>query len=257
MLILGNGPSLSQSLKELGFLDRHKTVCVNYFPATEDFTKIKPAFFVVSAPELWLNGVEEVYVQMRKDIISSLITKTSWPLEIFIAKEAAKHPDWRMLTAKNSMIKVVWYNIQPAEGFRWFRHVFFNAQWGMPRPHNVLIPAIMLGIRSGFSNIYLLGADHSWLPQITVDDQNTVLINQKHFYDADKSRPDVMRKLGSGSRKLHEVLQKFQYTFESYFVIQEYANSRKTRIINATPGSFIDAFERINTEELRLRLGNS
>ena len=41
-------------------------------------------------------------------------------------------------------------------------------------PHNVLIPSIAIGLRLPFKKIYLAGADHSWLPEITVTDDNEV-----------------------------------------------------------------------------------
>ncbi|HRE73129.1 MAG TPA: hypothetical protein PK637_04670 [Flavobacteriales bacterium] len=254
LLLLGNGPSLSNSMNQLGdSLGRIKTMCVNLFPTTPDFKRVKPSYFVVSAPEFWLENVDPVYLESRSSILRALRDDTSWPLEVFIPWEARRFKEWVQLPSKNPNITVTWYNIHPAEGFRWFRHWAFRMQLGMPRPHNVLIPSMMVAIAKGIREVYVVGADHSWLPQITVDEQNVVLVNQKHFYDSETSRPEIMRKLGTGRRTLAEVLQKFQYTFASYFLIRHYAESRGVRILNATPGSFIDAFDRISTEELRER----
>jgi hypothetical protein len=72
-----------------------------------------------------------------------------------------------------------------------------------------------------------------------------VLINQKHFYDAETSKSEPMHKGGKGERRLHEVLLKFYYSFRSYYMLNGYARKRGAKIINVTPNSFIDAFERL------------
>ena len=85
--------------------------------------------------------------------------------------------------------------------------------WGMPRPHNVLIPSIILSMRMGFKKIYLAGADHSWLKEIFVSEDNEVFLTQKHFYDEKKAEARTMDKLGKGSRKLsnEELLNRDYY----------------------------------------------
>ena len=121
--------------------------------------------------------------------------------------------------------------------------------WGIPRPHNVLIPAILNIINTGYKKIYLIGADHSWLPLISVNDQNIALVNQQHFYDESENNSEFMHR-ESRPRRLHEVLEKLMFAFRSYFDLKDYANSRDVKIYNCTPGSFIDAFERKNLNEI-------
>ena len=100
----------------------------------------------------------------------------------------------------------------------------------------------------------MAGADHSWLQEIFVDDDNEVLLSQKHFYDKqaakqkhyrDMSVAQPMYRGGSAqSRKLHEVLEKFYYTFRSYWTLRKYAESKAIEVINITPNSYIDAFKK-------------
>lgn len=111
----------------------------------------------------------------------------------------------------------------------------------MPRPHNVIIPSLMCGIWMGYKNIGLLGAEHSWLPTITVNDNNQVLLNHQHFYD-DGAKVNVMTYEGRRTRKLHEVLEKFYFSFRSYWIIQSFAEKQGVKITNFTPNSYIDAF---------------
>jgi hypothetical protein len=57
-------------------------------------------------------------------------------------------------------------------------------------------------------------------------------------------------KRGVGQRNMPELLTKFVTAFSGYFVLNKYAKSRGVSIFNATPGSFIDAFERIDLKTL-------
>ena len=113
---------------------------------------------------------------------------------------------------------------------------------------------MILGINLGFKKIFVAGADHSWLKELFVTELNEVLLSQKHFYDKEtlneetdknKPTPKPMYLGGTGqTRKLHEVLLKFYYSFRSYWDIKNYAEALSVSILNITPGSYIDAFER-------------
>ena len=45
------------------------------------------------------------------------------------------------------------------------------------------------------------------------------------------------------------ILQSFYVAFRSYFTIARYASHRSVKIFNITPGSFIDAFPRLNIDK--------
>lgn len=243
-LILANGPSLNSSIENHGSFILDKILfCVNFFPSTPLYEKLKPSYHIISAPELWRSDATPAYLEHSRKLYAEIAEKTTWYLTILIPYEAKKFTAWQQNVRKNKNINIIYYNVIPVEGPRWFIHFLFKNNFGMPRPHNVLIPSLMLSINLGFKNIYIWGADHSWLPEISVDDNNRVLINQKHFYDESTSKPLPMNKL-RGERKLYEVLTKFVYSFHGYFIIKEFASKQGVKILNATPKSFIDAFER-------------
>ncbi|HOU98698.1 MAG TPA: hypothetical protein PLP65_07605 [Bacteroidales bacterium] len=247
-LILANGPSLNNLIeKHTLFMQGKELVCVNFFPNTPYYTIYKPAFHVISAPELWRSDAMPIYLNLSKELFENIAQKTTWDLTLFIPFEAKKFKTWQTPLKNNKRIHITYYNPTPIEGYFWFCKKIFDWQWGMPRPHNVLIPSLMLAIKKGFKNIYVWGADHSWLKEISVDDNNQVLVNQKHFYDENTSKPQPMNKL-KGTRRLHEVLIKFVHAFKGYFDINQYAIKRGVNIFNATPHSYIDAFKRIKME---------
>ena len=102
-----------------------------------------------------------------------------------------------------------------------------------------------MGLRLPFKKIYLAGADHSWLPEITVTEDNVVLMHQKHFYDQNKSQADTVKQENLNSARLHTILYHMHVAFKSYFILEAYARRLGKEIINVTPGSYIDAFKRM------------
>jgi len=244
-LILGNGPSLKSLIRNnYEFLKNKDLFCVNYFPLTSLYEELRPKYFITSAPELWRDDLNSNYIDESKKLFETIKNKTNWELSIFIPFEAKKYKTWKKFIEENKAIKINYYNVTYVDGFYWFREIMYKYQLGMPRVQNVLIPAIMIAIRLGYKNIYLWGADHSWLSEIKVDENNNVLVCQKHFYDEESATYQKMRKL-NGTRKLHEVLYKFMHTFKSYHYIEEFASKNNINIYNATPNSYIDAFKRI------------
>lgn len=244
-LILGNGPSLHKSTTEnKDSLNKMTILSVNYFAETSLFNILKPSLYVVNAPEMWLNDVDKVYVDKSEKLFKTIAEETHWHMDFFIPYMAKKFTRWQKILSHNENIRINYFNSTPIEGFRWFRYFSYNRYLGMPRPHNVLIPSLILCLSLKFKKIYLFGADHSWMKDIYVTEDNEVLLNQKHFYDKDTSKAKPMHHLGKGNRKMHEVLQKFVHAFQGYFEINDYSIYRGQEIFNCTEGSYIDAFKR-------------
>ncbi len=246
LFILGNGPSLKHQLPLLESKFRNSSILsVNGFPLSDLFEKIKPNYFIVCSPGFYRNDAVDYNVEVRKNIIKGLVEKTTWPIVFFIPAASRKNKQFTDYINSNQNITLQYYNTTPAEGLKSLKHLFYNMGLGSPRPHNVLIPSILQAINAGYKKIYLLGADHSWLPELSVNDNNEVLLNQKHFYDEHSSTAKQMHKQeGRGNRKIHEVLHKFMLSFNAYHELNEYASTKDSTIINLTEGSFIDAFEK-------------
>ncbi len=250
VVILGNGPSFKKMVQEhRSFINTRDIFCVNHFPSTEYYEAMQPKFYITSAPDLWLDDIDTYFVDQSNRLFNTMAEKTTWPLIFYIPFEAGKFNRWKNILARNPNIEIRYYNNTPIEGWKWFRHFCFDAGWGMPRPHNVMIPSLMVTLNMGYKTIYLWGADHSWLSEISINDQNQVLINQKHFYDEQTSVGKPLDKRGVGSRNLPELLTKFVHAFNGYFVIKKYAQSRQATIWNNTPNSFIDAFDRMDLSD--------
>jgi len=246
LVILGNGPSLNGFLnQQFDFLQDKTAMAVNHFADSDIFEQIKPEYYLINVPEFWTDNVDNDVLAKRNKLINNLIDKTSWSMNLILGTGARQSDIWQSIAVKNKNIRLFYINPTPVEGFRPFRYFCYRKNCGMPRPHNVLIPALISAVNMQFKNIYIAGADHSWLSEIFVADDNTVYLTQRHFYDELTARPDVMKKMGKNKRKLHEILHKFMLSFKAYFDINDYAKSRKSTIYNITKDSYIDAFERL------------
>lgn len=245
LIVLGNGPSLSESIENgAEFLKNKDLVCVNWFPLSSLFERLKPTTYITAAPELWINNLDGEYVKKRDALFKEIGKKTNWPLRFYIPFSARKSGSWKSLISGNSNIEIIYFNETGVEGFKCLKFWFFKKNLAMPRPHNVLIPAIFNGINLGYRNIYLWGAENNQFLEMSVDDNNNALMSHKHFYDSATAKPRIMKKKGHGKRHVHEILHKFMLSFEGYHILKEYARSRGVKVINKTPASMIDAFDR-------------
>lgn len=252
-VILGNGPSLNLSLKQSNSFFKGKDLfAVNFFWKTQHFEILKPRYYLILSTSYWAEGLIDQNDEGRKETFRQIAAITTWEMTLFVPAIAIKKTAWRKELDQNKNIKIAYLNITPIEGFQNFCFYTFKKNWGMPRPHNVLIANIKVAIELKYENVYLLGADHSWMKEIFVTDDNRVYLTQKHFYDEQTAKADVMYYgTQNESRNIAQVLEKFVHSFNSYYLLHDYANKSGVKIFNATKGSFIDAFQRIDLNKTR------
>ncbi len=239
LVILANGPSLNTTVKEHPtFLQGKTLLAVNFCAVSDLFTELKPQLYLLADPLFW------ILPESREKVFGALTSKTDWPLTLLMPMRAYTDKLWQDMIRKNPHITVVKYNTTPIEGYHWFCNRIYRSGLGVPRPHNVLIPSIAISLRMPFEKVYLTGADHSWLPEISVTDENEVLMNQKHFYDQKGSQARTVKKENLKSAPLYTILHHMSVAFKSYFTLRDFADFQHKEVINVTPGSYIDAFRR-------------
>jgi len=245
-IILGNGPSLSSFLtKKINFLKDKDSFAVNFFWKSEYFEVVKPKYYVILSTNYWTNGKIDLNDEGRKETFNNIARKTYWNMILFVPIIARKDKAWRKELDLNKNISIEYLNITPVEGFEEFSFFCFKKNLGMPRPHNVLVACVKASIDLKYENVFVAGADHSWLQDIYVADNNEVYLTQKHFYDELNAKAEVMYQgITNKKRNLAQVLTKFVHSFNSYYILNSYAKKNNVKIINVTEGSFIDAFER-------------
>lgn len=232
LIILGNGPSLNSTIENHAeALSNAPLLAVNFAANTPVFSELKPDYYVLADPHFFENQNDANVAKLI-----SAINAVNWPMTLFLPCKA-KSP------ISNPYVKVERFPMTAVEGSQKLENWAFSARRAMPRPRNVLIPSIMIAIWLGFSEIYITGADHSWLTSVSVTDNNQVVSLQPHFYkdnDHELSRIKVVQM----NLKLHELLMHWHIAFRSYHSVQRWAEKIGVKIFNATPNSFIDAFPR-------------
>ena len=235
LIILGNGPSLRENIdNDLELLKQSDCMAVNFAANTSEFFAIKPRYYVLADPHFFQNTTDS-----NVKMLSENLQQVDWPMTLFVPVQSLKIVKERL--APSIIVKD--FNMVAVEGPGWFRNLLFKMRLGMPRPRNVLIPSLMIGIWMGYQKIYILGADHSWLRTLTVDDNNKVVSVQPHFYKENPKEIERITKVYD-ARKLHEILESMTIAFRSYHTIRDFADCRNISITNCTPHSYIDAFAR-------------
>ncbi len=235
LIVLGNGPSLNDTIaNHAETLGKYPKLAVNFAANAPQFQELRPEFYVLADPHFF-TATEDENVKKLLENINAIDS----PMTLFLPAAYKK----RRLPFSNPLLRVEWFNAVGAEGFEWLENLLFGAKLAMPRPRNVLIPSIMIGVWLGFKEIYVCGADHSWMQTISVNENNEVVTIQPHFYKEDSRESARVVSAYKGYR-LHQIVHSFYVAFRSYFPIARFASKCGINIYNSTPGSFIDAFPR-------------
>lgn len=240
LIVMGNGPSLRQTMADNADLLRHsKTLAVNFAANTPEFSDLKPAIYVLADPHFFKTETDGKSADPNVVKLWDQLTAVDWPMTLYVPC-GIKIP---VFIEKNTDISVKRFNMTPGEGLASPIHWLYRKGLAMPRPRNVLIASIMVALRDGYRDIAIVGADHTWSRDLKVDDLNHVVSVQKHFYEDSKKEEERVYQEYTGYH-LHDILDSLRIAFRSYHQIVAYADKIGAHIVNCTPGSFIDAFPR-------------
>jgi hypothetical protein len=241
-IVLGSGPSLKDTWAERGREERTTYVAVNTFVFSEFFESLRPEYYVILDPGMWLADAE-----LTRKTLALLQQKTNWNMTLLVPFSAANTPFIQTLK-KHSFVNVVFINYVVFKGFPDVAHYFFRKNRAMPQSQNVLVAALFLATNIGYKEIELWGADHDWHKTLVVDENNTVCVKQIHFYEQEQEVKYVPFYKGLHVKetfRMDEIFFAWAKVFHGYHVVRNYAQSCGTAIRNATPGSFVDAFDRM------------
>lgn len=236
LVVMGNGPSLRQTLDTKGdWLRANDLLAVNFAANTPEYFELRPSLYVLADGHFFAGYHTDANVKKLWENLA----KTDWNMTLWVAAPQAK----KIPVTLPGNITIKKFNLTPGDGSGRFLHRIYDAGLAMPRPRNVLIPSIMAGIREGYREIYLCGADHTWTKTLSVDEENHVISIQPHFYKDNEKEHTRVSSVYQGLH-MHDVLGSMTIAFRSYFGVKAYADAKGVKIYNATPGSFIDAFPR-------------
>lgn len=243
--ILGNGPSLSDSLKNnINFIKKSDFIVVNNFCKTKYFSELKPKFYLISDPNNLINVFElsDFLKQETLDMIKCF-QNVNWQMTFFLPDYAIKGDLYKSLL-NNKNITILLYNTKNL----FLPSLPLYKKWNLnliaPPSQTVLNTALYIGIYNQYKDIYIFGADTSWIELLKVDQKtNLIYTIDKHFYGEEKRilYSDIYGKIPS---KLYEELDSISKALKSYWELKDYAQYNGTNVYNSSAYSLIDAFER-------------
>lgn len=244
-VILGNGPSLRQTLdKHLPYLSQTTNFAVNGMVLSPHYESLQPAYYLLVAPEFYLPQTTVFHQEVRQKIFQNIADRTHWKMTVVMNAMGKNSPVVKDLFAQHPHVQLRFMNLTPIEGYSWLRFWAYRNNIGSVRPHNVLLPSILLALNLGYKKISLVGADHSWHEEVRIDPQNnTMTVNHEHFYDA-RQQTGVMYQLSGATYYIHDFFRKIYLAFSGYHELKQYATAQKASITNCSEKSYIDAFER-------------
>ena len=246
--ILGNGPSLKESLSEqFDFIKQTEIVCVNNFAHADIFTQLRPQDYVISDPNYFVFTEQTTDRDDIRRTLSVFLEQVDWPMTLYVPHFAKGSFLLGKIEQGNPKITVVYFNYTVVRGFQGLVYWLYAKGLGMPQAQTVIIAALALMINRKFDTIYLYGADTSWHEEIRLNDQNQLLIKQIHFYDKPKDishQPVYSDAQRQRTFSMASQFLSFHKVFRGYEVLRDYADHQGVRIVNASAKSYIDAFER-------------
>lgn len=253
--ILVNGPSLKKDLEDYDKGINHfdeNSFMVNLSPLDPHFFQIKPKHFLLSDP-IFYQDFEQKKEQVRR-MYDLLEEKVDWDMYLYIdffhEWENDKLIEYSHIS--NPHIHFVKLN-------RWhcsklvpsIRHRLYKKGWFMPEDGTIANVAVYVALIEGYKEIELYGADHSMFLELAVNDNNELCSLDSHFYESGKPKMHVLKDCTTSEDRVfrvHEFLYIVYVMFYSHNLLRQFADYMGAKVINCTPGSMIDSYERKMTE---------
>ena len=246
-IVIGNGPSLSETLREdINFFKGKATACVNEFAMSEYFGIIKPDFYFFFDLAYWVKNLSDRNRYLMEKDFESIKEKVTWPM-IIVMPSCAKRWNWFMdLPKLNKNVKFCYINGTVVNCSKSLSNLLYSKNLAIPRVQTVLVAALFLAINMGYRKIFLVGADHSWHEDVLLDEDNKLYVKDEHFYFEEKQplNPVPKNPEETEALKIHEFFRGLSLVFEGHQEIAEYAKFMGAKVYNASKKTYIDAFER-------------
>lgn len=251
--VLGNGPSLSTLLEEsLHILNGRSVMCMNDFPQSHWFKKIKPAFYVATDPVYWSETTSERLKQRYREYAETFAKVVTWPLVIFLPVAAKRSNVFDALPSRNVNVTICYVNTTQVTAPSWLSQFLWRKNLAMPTMQTILVAAIYLALNLGFKTVYIAGADNSWHEDIFVDQDNILKVRYARFHEKNNQEAAPFTQ-DSAERDPYDMSGFFGWLaqiFHGYHELHDYAKNIGSRVLNTSPKSYIDAFSRISLKDV-------
>lgn len=244
MVLLANGPSLNEVLSRIQSdeIFKEKDFCVvNYIADADVYEKIMPKYYVLSDPQFFQEDHKSYY--KAKALYEHMQRKTTWKMNLYVQYCYYKLIDWKIVL-NNENIKVIPFHSTLYNGFESIRFPLYKRGLGNGEFGTVIQNAIYISITLGYKKLHLYGVDHNFFDGLTVNNNNQLCHEYAHYYDKSKTELKPVTISDGEALKTYEFLEWYAKLFKGHHVLNRYAVYMGCQIINHTPNSLIDAYER-------------
>ena len=242
IIIIGNGPSLNESLAlyKDKILSCDK-IAVNHFASTDLFEDLKPNLYVLVDPKWFVD--EKEMENIIKLTLTNIVNKTKWPLHLFIPSSSKSAPALSIL-GKNTNISIGFFQTENQNVYSMTKYEAWDKNLLSTPSRNVLQTSLYLSLFWNYKEIYLIGADFSFIEGVHIDQNtNELYMIEPHFYREKSVGQEDERRL-KDNLKLHEKLARMAETYSVFEELADYALHKKAKVYNASEFSWIDSFPR-------------
>lgn len=248
LCLLGNGPSFSLIEKHINEFNEFDFCAVNLSVNTDLFFTLKPKMLVMVDMIFW----KQPELDKLKCFWEN-IQRINWDIQIFIPYNFPSEMKNKLV--KNRNITVCRYannSWEPETKLaKALKLWLYKKGVVSPNCSNVSIAAIYSAILSGYKEINLLGVEHSWMRDIRVNQNNEVILIDRHYYG---NSEQVWRDYDGNPIKLIDFVGSQLVTFTSHMYLRDFAEYMHVKIINRTEDSYIDSYDKKSFQELLFAL---
>lgn len=249
-VVLANGPSAKEIINEKPHLLANcDIVAMNDNALSDFFVRLKPRYYVLLDPAYFDGAFHSDNEVTRNDynkVVDELykkLQKVNWEMLFFLPSIKIADPVANAFK-DHKFVKIARYNKSRIQGFNGYKMLALRYNLGVPSSKNIIIPALLQMVNMGYKTIYLYGAEFSWTKTMDIDVDNGMLfLNDKHFYNKEE-----VRYYGKGAYQ--SKLESIAEALRGLEVVAEYASKLGIKIVNRTKGSFIDAFDYQNPDNI-------
>lgn len=249
--VLVNGPSLKKVFEDYDngkIMIDNNCFFVNLSPLDPHFFKIRPKHFCLSDPIFYQDfPAKKEQVRRMYDLLQE---KVDWDLNLYM--NFPHEAEYRKLIAysriSNPHIHFIRMNRNVCEYLSpSLRNRLYDTTWFMPEDGTIANLAIYIALIEGYKNIELYGADHTMFLELAVNQNNELCSLDTHFYENGKPQMHVLKNClttEDKAFKVHEFLYIVYVMFHSHYLLKQFADYKGAHILNCTPNSMIDVYDR-------------
>lgn len=253
--VLANGPSLKDAFHkfDMGELEiTSDSIVMNLAALEKHFWIIKPKHMCFA--DIMFCMDYDLKKEQIKRQFQLLNEKVDWDMNLYLCYDDPKHVELfkSYSILKNPHLHLIPMNRIPCNN--WPRKYWLKALSSgiaMPRVGTVSNVALNVALLCGYKQIELYGVDQNWFLHFGVNDDNLLCTIEEHFYDKEGERvyrPFLSPYKNGGNKFVSECMETLFVQARSHEIHAWWAKQIGATIINMTPGSIIDAFDRIGSD---------